>query len=174
MVHGHGFMKRLKSSVQIDAPEDPYEAALNAAFGELERVSEELRRRRDRVGEFEVRVENLSSLIEKLMAALPPEKRAIYQQRAEIKRRSTRLKLGTPVYGNVVQLFKDSKQKIWSTPEVQSALNADGLSVDAQQIHNILSYLARRGVIKRVSRGRYYIDGIGAGVETADGIGVEQ
>jgi hypothetical protein len=167
-------MEKLKSSVQIDVPEDPYETALNAAFSELERVSEELRRRRDGVGEMEVRVENLSSLVEQLIAALPPEKRAIHQQRAEIKHRSTRLELGTPVYGNVVQLFKDSEQKVWSTPEVQKALNADGFSVDAQKIHNVLSYLARRGVIKRISRGRYFIDGIGASIETADDIGVKQ
>jgi hypothetical protein len=174
MIHGDGVMERLKSSVQTDASEDPYEVALNAAFNELERVSEELRRRRDRVGELEVRVENLSSLAEKLMAALPPGKRAIYQQRADFKRRSPRLKLGTPVYGNIVQLFKESKQKVWSAPEVQGALDADGLTVDAQQIHNILSYLARRGVIERLSRGRYYIKGIGAGLETIDDLGVEE
>jgi hypothetical protein len=165
-------MERLKSSDRHQPRDARYEAALDAALGELERASEELRQRRNDMGELEARVVALSSLAESLMATLPPDKREYFRQLAEGRSgQAIRHKVGSPVYENVVQLFKNSGRKVWSAPEVRKALNEDGLSVDAPRLHNVLSYLARKGFIKRISRGRYYINGTGAAFYTSDEIG---
>ena len=166
-------MEKLKSSVrQQRLPETQYEAALEAALGELEGASEELRQRRNDMGELEARVAMLSSLAETLMATLPPDRREYFRQITEVgSSGGTRHKLGTPVYENVVQLFTHSDRKVWSAPEVRKALKREGVSVDSAKLHNVLSYLSRKGTIKRISRGRYYLSGIGAAVYTSDNIG---
>jgi predicted transcriptional regulator of viral defense system len=53
-------------------------------------------------------------------------------------------------------------------PEVQEALTDKGIQAEPQQLHNVLGYLARKGLLKRVSRGRYYVIGYGVGIETLD------
>jgi hypothetical protein len=54
----------------------------------------------------------------------------------------------------VVQLFM-ANDKAHTTPDVQGALERQGIHADAKRIHNTLLYLAADGRLKRVGRGLY-------------------
>ena len=158
-------MDLAESRSQYAPSSEPYRAALDAALSELEKIRDSLQVARHGIAELEVHEENLSAVIEKLMEVLPPAERALYQQRAEIGRPVKRSPHATPVYDNVVQLFGRTKQREWTAPEVQEALKADGVQTEPQQVHNVLGYLARKGLLRRMSRGRYFVVGYGFGIE---------
>lgn len=48
------------------------------------------------------------------------------------------------------------------TPDIQS------IGIPPKTIYNALNYLAARGELKRVGRGRYQITGLGCGVESSN------
>jgi hypothetical protein len=158
-------MVATESRSQYAPSSEPYRAALDAALSELARIRENLQVARHGIAELEVHEENLSAVIEKLTEVLPPAERALYRQRVEIGRPIKRSAHATPVYDNVVQLFGRTKRREWTAPEVQEALKADGVQTEPQQVHNVLGYLARKGLLRRISRGRYYVVEYGFGIE---------
>lgn len=161
-------METVKSSTDRQLIPDPYEAVLDRLLDDLENLSGDARSQRDRLAEIEAEIARKTELVERLLGELPPARQAVYRQRSEIKRRALRPAYGTNIYGNVVQLFGHSIQKEWTAPQVQEALKTNGLHADTQQVHNILSYLSRKGLLRRISRGRYYIVGAGTSVEIGE------
>jgi hypothetical protein len=147
-------------------PPTPYEAALEKALSDAENVNTQLRDARESVTGLEIRAEELFRLISLLTAALPMERRSLYAERAGALRRPTHQARGSATFENVVELFAKDERREWSAPEVQQALIARGTpATDPDQVSNVLHYLARKGRLKRISRGRYVIIGYGVGIE---------
>lgn len=162
---------RLDARIQELAP-DPYEAALKAALADLEKANSEIQKYRERGSELASRVENLSVIIENLAKLLPPPRRALYLPKiAERLEPTTTSSRGTPAYDNVIQMFGESSKKEWTAQQVQEALEVKGIKAEASQVHNILAYLRKKGRIRRISRGRYYVSGIGVGVDVDENDG---
>lgn len=143
------------------------ELAVDEAFAARARVDEEeLPQARAQVIEAELKRERLTKFIESALPLLSPEVRAAYTAKLNELAPEAATARGGPIYANVVSLFKTSDQKEWSATVVQEALSAKGISTEQKQIHNVLSYLERDGLLKRVSRGRYLY--MGAGIITSD------
>jgi hypothetical protein len=140
-------------SVNLPQPLDAAEQCVQTALAECERLA-------SRLSEF-VRVADAS------LAALSPEKRALYEPlvaRFKVYRRSREAKLND----NVIQLFGERREL--TTPQVIGGLIRQGIPVDQKQVHNALDYLTRRGRLKRISPGRYYCIDEGIIVETTDSL----
>src|ERR1700688_3190078 len=125
---------------QPNAEREPYELALEAAFGELETA------RRQQTNEAEVGASILSDLVAKLLAVLPAERRAPYVVRLNkvppVSRPQPRD--GT-VYDNVVRLLLRRPDEEWSAGKVRDELVGDGVQPEQKTIYNALNYLAKTG-----------------------------
>lgn len=143
-----------------------YEAALESAFADLVRAQEEVRARRNGLAIAEARARELSQLALSLIDMVPPEDRADHRHRVAALRQSSgsASRGATVTYANVVELFARQPSREWSASEAHGELVAKGVPTDAEQVHNVFQYLARKGRLERVSRGRYRL---GAGVEAA-------
>ena len=96
--------------------------------------------------------------IASLIDALPAEERAahIRQLNAATAEDETVTRSG-PVYGNVIDLFKKSKRRDWSTADVHRALTERNIETDRKTLGTTLSYLVKSGRIRRIARGHYVV-----------------
>ena len=69
---------------------------------------------------------------------------------------------GGEAFGKILAFVRRDPRKTWTVAEIQDAL---GPIEDAKAIYNAIAYLASSGRLRRISRGRYAITEIGAGVE---------
>lgn len=145
----------------------PYEEAFLAALDDLAVAKAEiLAAEADLLG-AEERGASLEELARNLFNALPPDRQAEHIPRLrKIAAGKPPSSKGGPVYDNVVELFARSTGKQWTASEVQHALSDKGLGAEPKAIYNVLDYLARKGGLRRVSRGRYVVAGLGIGIET--------
>lgn len=143
-----------------------YEAALESALADLELAQEEVRARRNELAIAEGRARELSQLALSLIDMVPPEDRSDHRHRvaALLQSSGSASRGATVTYANVVELFARQPSREWSASEAHSELVAHGVPTEAEQVHNVFQYLARKGRLRRVSRGRYRL---GAGAEAA-------
>jgi predicted transcriptional regulator of viral defense system len=100
-----------------------------------------------------------------LTATLPRERQHLYAERAGSLRRPNQAARGSTSFENVIALFAHEEPKEWTAPEVQRALVGRGTPPDKpDQISNVLQYLARKGRLKKIGRGRYVVMGYGVGI----------
>jgi hypothetical protein len=154
---------------QIDAP-SPYEVALESAIKDGARAHELVRERRAALAAAEGRAHELVKLAETLLKQIPPDRQPKYRQRVAVLRAPTRSGRATTTYENVIDLFTKQPRHEWTASQIQRSLAAKGIAAPPEQIQNVLQYLLRKGRLKRVERGRYYVVGYGLGIETADDI----
>jgi hypothetical protein len=62
------------------------------------------------------------------------------------------------VLGAIVHLFP--QRESWSVAELKQTIDDKGIMATPKEVYNAVSYLARKGHIRRVGYGRYLIDGI--------------
>jgi hypothetical protein len=148
----------------------PYEAALESAFADLEAAQEEVHEKRNELAIAEARARELSQLALRLIEVVTPSDRANHRHRvaALLQSSSGTSRGATVTYANVVQLFAKEPKREWSAPEAHAELVARGIPADAEQVHNVFQYLAKKGRLERVSRGRYIIR-VGSGVVGVEG-----
>jgi hypothetical protein len=154
---------------QIDRS-SPYEAALESAIKDSERAQDLVRERRAALAAAESRGHELLKLAETLLEQIPPDRQPEYRERITALRAPTRSGRGTTTYENVIDLFTKQPCVEWTALQIKRSLAAKGIAAPPEQIQNVLQYLLRKGRLKRVDRGRYYVVGDGVGIETADNI----
>jgi hypothetical protein len=115
----------------------------------------------------ETRLARFAETIQLLIAGLPQLNRDEFSRRFDEVRTGTQNR-GGEAFGNVIALFKHDRQKTWTIPEIQTALNKSNAASDPKAIYNAITYLARTGRLMRVSRGRYIITDLGTGIEIDD------
>lgn len=143
----------------------PYEVALESAASDLERMQAEIRDLRKALAIAEAHVREIGGLIDRLIQRVPPERRAAYERRLAPLQSPIRSGRGTTTYENVIELFVHQPPRTWTAPDVHKELAAKGIPSDPDQIHNVFQYLARKGRLRRISRGRYEVVGYGVGIE---------
>jgi hypothetical protein len=129
-------------------------------FNEYEKVRAE----RDAA---EIRLTRFVETINLLIEGLPIADKAEYRRRFEEVRSGT-VQRGGELYSNVIALFRRDQRLEWTVPDAQAALATNGVKADAKALNNTFVYLANRGLLQRVSRGRYVVTGYGIGTETSD------
>jgi hypothetical protein len=134
--------------------------ALIHLFSEYERARTERDATENRLARF-------AETIQLLIAGLPQPNRDEFSRRFDEVRTGTQNR-GGEAFGNVIALFKHDRQKTWTIPEIQTALNKSNASSDSKAVYNAITYLARTGRLMRVSRGRYVITDLGTGIEMED------
>lgn len=109
--------------------------------------------------------------IEALLSRLPDTDRATVLRRLSKKVPRGPTPRAGPVLDSVVNVLP--RKESWSVSEIKEAVADDGVEAKPKEIYNAISYLARRGQIKQVGYGRYFIVGVGAGLVTMDQLGLE-
>src|SRR6202047_4872751 len=107
--------------------------ALTHLFGEYERVRAE----RDAAG---IRLARFAETIQLLIASFPQPDRDEFSRRFDDVRTGIQNR-GGEVFGNVIALFKHDRQKTWTVPEIQIALNKENAPTDSKAISNAITYL---------------------------------
>lgn len=152
----------------------PYGIALESAIADLERTLAQIRDLRKAMAVAQARANDVRALIDQLGRYLPSHEFARYQQRLYALQSPADLGRGTTTtYDNVVELFARCPPRHWSASEVHKELAAKGIPSDPNQIHNVFQYLARKGRLRRVSRGRYEVRGYGVGIDGDPLVGYE-
>lgn len=137
-----------------------YESALESALTDLENTQAQIRDMRVAFARLEAQAREKQRLIEILVRNVSPAKALDSQQR--LREMQTPFRLGraaTATFDNVIELFKESPNRVWSATEAYNELETRGIPVEPDQIHNIFQYLHRRGMLTRISRGRYSVVG---------------
>jgi hypothetical protein len=145
-----------------DAP--PTVRAAVQLWAEIERA----RRERDAADAL---VQRLEGTLELLLDGLPAAERDEYRRLVdEVRAGAGAAKSrGGEVYGNVIELFRQTGRREWTIPEIQSALNEIGKEADLKAIYNTINYFAKTGRLQRISRGQYLVRGIG-GILPIEGV----
>ena len=141
-------------------PDAAYETALRTAIADLERALADRDEARTTLTTLERRISDLTDLVRQLRSVLPLERQPKLAQRTrELTSDAAARRRGGQVFDNVVDLLKRDQNREWSAAEIKEALG--GRVNDPKQIYNVLAYLARKGQLKRLSRGRYLIKYLG-------------
>ncbi len=106
----------------------------------------------------QVRVEKTLDLIKTLLTSLPDADRARFLRDLTSTIKPMSGPRAGDVLGAIVRLFP--QRESWSVAELKQTIDQRGIPAKPKEIYNAVSYLARRGHIRRVGYGRYLIDGI--------------
>lgn len=71
------------------------------------------------------------------------------------------------VLGAVVKLLP--RQKTWTVAGIREEVERQGVEATQKEVYNAVGYLSKRGHIRRISYGRYVVDGVA--IETGDDLG---
>ena len=154
------------SSQPVQAlPGSSTQSTIDLLFREYERARSEKLRAEAELASF---ADSISRLIERL----PDLVRQDVQVQFDALRGTTATSgstgsRGSEVFDNVVKLFERFPGRQWSVPNIQGALEQNGISPDPKAVYNVLTYLARAGRLLRVARGQYVA--LGAGITLVEG-----
>lgn len=154
---------------QTENVAERYEAAFRAALDDIDRTQEEACIAKEKLQTLEEKISDLSELVRRLHSFLPLDRRSIYADRLTRLLQGTQTSgRATTVFDNVVELFTRARQQEqrsnWTAAEVQAALTSKGTSTDPKAVYNVLNYLARKGRLRRVSKGQYIWVDCGLGI----------
>jgi hypothetical protein len=109
---------------------------------------------------------SLTETLELLVSDFPAVERSIITQRlAALGISGYQKKKISDLRDNVISIFTRTPLLEMSIPEIKSALNEQGSQVDLKALYNVINYLATTGRLRRVTRGRYVINGLGASLD---------
>jgi hypothetical protein len=113
-------------------------------------------------------IKRLAGTLEILLDDLPASERNDYRQRlAKLRNGETIDGRGKDVHNNIIDLLKRTGRRDWTVPEIQAALSKEGEEADpkvVKAIYNAVHYLAKKGMLRRVSWGQYVSCESGGGV----------
>jgi hypothetical protein len=113
--------------------------------------------------ETAARLKDLLRLADALIAVLPAERKIFHSPAVARFRAVARSAPAAAFNDNVIAIVTEHQPL--STQDVCSLLINRGIPADQKQVSNSLDYLARRGQLHRIARGRYVIAGYGIGIE---------
>lgn len=108
-------------------------------------------------------VRGILSLLETLT---PAEKQAVVRRITDALR-PIRTPNAGDVLGVVVQLIPRTGE--WTVEDLKKTIEQSGIEATPKEVYNALGYLTRRKHIRRISYGRYMVDG--AMIETPEDLG---
>jgi hypothetical protein len=115
-----------------------------------------------------VRAENVVSAIKTLIAGLPhPEQERVLVELNRLFRPIPTGRAGD-VLSAIVRLLPSRPD--WKVEDLRRSVDAQNVEATPKEVYNALSYLARKGRIRRVGYGRYIVDG--AELTTVDDLGL--
>jgi hypothetical protein len=114
-------------------------------------------------------IEQTLALIKSLVASLPEAERARFLHELTAAIRPMSGPRAGEVLGAIVRLLP--QRQSWTVAQLKQTIDESGISATPKEVYNAVSYLTRRGHIRRVGYGRYLIDGVP--VVTADHLGGE-
>jgi hypothetical protein len=132
-----------------------YEATLDRLISDEELArgrSDELRMM---LASAEARIAEIARAVDAMLDIIPPERQDSYTKRLAAIRPPNRGTRGTTAYEGVLEVFRRYPGREWSAPQLQDELTRIGVPVEIEQIHNVLTYLAKKGRVHRRLRGRY-------------------
>ena len=113
------------------------------------------------------RVAKTLDLIRTLVASLPdPDKARFLRELTATIAPMSGARAGE-VLGAIVRLLP--QRPTWTVADLKRSIDERGISATPKEVYNAMSYLTRKGHIRRVGYGRYLIDGVP--VVTADHLG---
>lgn len=105
--------------------------------------------------------------IKTLVEGLSPEERArVLSEITEIIRPISAPRAGE-ILGKIIKLLP--RQKNWTVEELKQQVAEEGIEAEPKEVYNAVSYLARKGHIRRIGYGRYVVDGVE--IVTAEDLG---
>lgn len=114
-----------------------------------------------------LRVEKTLELIETLLSSLPKADRARFVRSLTATIKPMSGPRAGEVLGEIVRLLP--QRQSWTVAELKQTIDERGITASPKEVYNAVSYLTRKGHIRRVGYGRYLIDGVP--VVTADHLG---
>jgi hypothetical protein len=116
-----------------------YESALESALTDLEHAQTELRDLRAAVAVVEARARDKRRLIDILMKSVSPARALDCQQRLAEMQSPFRLgRAATTTFDNVIDLFRQSPNRIWSATEAHRELETRGIPAEPDQVRFFL------------------------------------
>jgi hypothetical protein len=117
-------------------------------------------------GSVDARTRGVIDSIKALLALLPPDERDRALQEITETIKPFPPARAEKVLGKILQFPRD---KSWSVDELKDKIAACGIEAKPKEVYNAVSYLARKGHIRRIGYGRYVVDGIE--ITTPDDLG---
>ncbi len=134
---------------------DPYEKALAQTLADRAANGEELYTARRRVLALEQRDTQLARLARTLAKEMPERRRAHYLRAHPWLSEGPDPASRQAVLMGIVQTFMSAGARELTPPDVEQALEKQGIHADTKRVYNALNYLASDGRLRRASRGRY-------------------
>jgi hypothetical protein len=147
---------------------DEYLIALKRAQAELFGLVKQAREMREAASSTEKEIQRKVRLARSIIESLPKE--TMKKQFEEVSRLISLLSNDgrtSSTFDLVRKHIAEKKHGHIQSAELVNAPEFQSLGADPKAVYNTLNYLANRGQLRRVSRGRYLITGIGAGVESS-------
>lgn len=104
------------------------------------------------------RVRQTLTLIKTLIASLPPADKDRFLQELTATIRPLTAPWAGEVLGAIVRLLP--QQSNWTVAELKKKVDEEGVTASPKDVYNAMTYLARKGRIRRVGYGRYLVDGM--------------
>jgi hypothetical protein len=112
-------------------------------------------------------VDKTFELMRALLASLPEDDRARFLREITATIAPMSGPRAGEVLGAIVRLLP--QRKSWTMTELKRSIDERGIPARPKEVYNAMSYLKRKGHIRRVGYGRYLIDGMP--IVTADHLG---
>lgn len=106
----------------------------------------------------QARIDKTLDLIKTLLASLPDAERARFIREITSTIRPMSGPRAGEVLGAIVRLLP--QRQSWSVAELKQTIDERGISATPKEVYNAVSYLNRKGHVRRVGYGRYLIDGV--------------
>jgi hypothetical protein len=115
-----------------------------------------------------VRAENVVSAIKTLIAGIPhPEQERVLAELNRLFRPIPTERAGD-VLSTIVRLLPSRRD--WKVEDLRRSIDAQKVEATPKEVYNALSYLVRKGRVRRIGYGRYIVDG--AELTTVDDLGL--
>lgn len=130
------------------------------------RLLSEIERLKSTKDAAEKQLNALTETLRLLVSSFPIDERNAFIRQLSEAGISNEVRRSTAEYhNNVVSIFRTAPLLEWSIPDIKKALHEHGTDINDKSLYNIINYLATTGRLQRVSRGRYVIKGLGAGLD---------
>lgn len=113
--------------------------------------------------------ENVLEAVRLLLRSLPVSEQELVLAELSDALRPIPVPRAGPVLGSVVRLLPQKEE--WAVSEIKQQVEAEGTQASNKEIYNALGYLTRKGHVRRLGYGRYYVNG--AVLETSEDLGGE-
>ena len=144
----------MEDTTNKQASETHANAAIQKMLRDASKLTEELRSS----GALQA-LENVMKQLAEFQKLTKTLERTIVNPRADYRT--------SAAFEYIKRVMSDPKTRMLRSSELVKAQNVETIGIEPKSIYNTLNYLANRGELQRVSRGRYRIVSSGVGVETS-------